>query len=295
MAILFTLTLQMLTEEDYQMPVIEPIDKSLKALSGIHLWHAPMSSCSQRVRIALAEKGLEFTGHLIDLNGGENATEEYQRIHPDGLVPAMVINGDLIIESIDIILEIDERFHFRSLTPMNGNSESAMRELLQRANTAQSSLKLLTFEFLFRAAPPPSEESFDDFQRTHKNEALKKFHRDFAEGFSRERVKDSVAKSDEDFSALDALFVDGRSYLGGDRFSLADIAWMPNFHRFELINWPFDRYPNLPAWFERVKERPSYRTGLVEWEPGKLLDIVRPTLNERVRNGDGIEQYLSSA
>ncbi|MFT6272695.1 MAG: glutathione S-transferase [Dinoroseobacter sp.] len=32
---------------------IEPIDQSLKTLTGLHLWHAPMSSCSQRVRLGL--------------------------------------------------------------------------------------------------------------------------------------------------------------------------------------------------------------------------------------------------
>ncbi|TCS58930.1 hypothetical protein EDD52_1243 [Primorskyibacter sedentarius] len=49
------------------MPRIEPQDASLKDLSGLHLWHAPMSSCSKRVRIVIAEIGHEFESHLINL------------------------------------------------------------------------------------------------------------------------------------------------------------------------------------------------------------------------------------
>ncbi|MBL6622685.1 MAG: glutathione S-transferase family protein, partial [Alphaproteobacteria bacterium] len=39
------------------MPQIEPQDETLKSLTGLHLWHASMSSCSQRCRIVLAETG----------------------------------------------------------------------------------------------------------------------------------------------------------------------------------------------------------------------------------------------
>ncbi|MCY3873651.1 MAG: glutathione S-transferase N-terminal domain-containing protein [Rhodobacteraceae bacterium] len=106
------------------MPEIEPIDQALKSLKGIHLWHAPVSSCSQRVRIALAECGKDYDGHLVDLEKDEHATPEYQRIHPKGLVPALIDDGRLYIESIDIMgdyidyltlmLPVSDRIH-RSL------------------------------------------------------------------------------------------------------------------------------------------------------------------------------------
>ena len=85
------------------MPFIEPKDQTLKALTGLHLWHAPMSSCSQRVRIVLAETGQGFESHLVNLEKDEHASPEYQAIHPKGLVPALVDDGRLMIESVDII------------------------------------------------------------------------------------------------------------------------------------------------------------------------------------------------
>ena len=64
------------------MPLIKSNAPSLADLKGLHLWHAPMSRCSQRVRIVLAELGLGFESHPVDLGAGEHATAAYQLIHP---------------------------------------------------------------------------------------------------------------------------------------------------------------------------------------------------------------------
>jgi glutathione S-transferase len=240
------------------MPEIEPEDRSLKDLTGLHLWHAPMSSCSQRVRIALAEADQVFESHLIDLKRGEHASAAYQAIHPKGVVPALVDNGHLIIESIDIIMHV-------------ANDASALAEgvslaILAKADAAQPDLKLLTFEFLFSVGPKRSREEVRAFQENHRTGWLKQFYRDFAAGFDRDRIRDAVARTKVDFDYLDALLSDGRPYLSGVAFTLADIAWMPNFHRFDLMGWPFEKTPHLQRWFLNVSARPSYRKALVDWE-----------------------------
>ena len=97
------------------MPIIEPGDKSLKDLDGLHLWHGELSSCSQRVRITLEEKKLDWNSHIISIPKNEHATPEYQAIHPNGLVPAFVDNGLLLIESCDIITYLDEKYSKFSL------------------------------------------------------------------------------------------------------------------------------------------------------------------------------------
>lgn len=129
------------------MPEIEPKDPSLKSLEGLHLWHAPMSSCSQRVRIVLAELDKPFVSHVVNLEKDEHATPEYQAIHPKGLVPALVEEGHLYIESIDIIQQM--------AGTNNPLAKAASPELLEMADEAQLDLKLLTFEFLFRSGPAP--------------------------------------------------------------------------------------------------------------------------------------------
>ncbi len=265
------------------MPQIEPKDPTLKALTGLQLWHAPMSSCSQRVRIVLAETGQDYVSHPIDLEKDEHATPRYQAIHPKGLVPAFVDNGRLIIESIDIIRHIaGEATDLAATSPP---------ELLQRADEAQVDLKLLTFEFLFRAGPPPSKEKAEAFQRNHRNEWLKQFRKDFAAGFDRERLDAAVTRTNAGFRKLDELLSDGRTYLAGDSFSLADIAWMPNVHRFSLMGWPFERTPHLKAWFDRVSIRPSYRTALLDWQNEHAAGAFSAYTEKRRAEGTDIRTF----
>ncbi len=265
------------------MPEIEPKDTSLKSLEGIHLWHAPMSSCSQRVRIALAETGKPFVSHVIDLERNEHATKEYQAIHPKGLVPALVEDGHLFIESVDIIRQVagDD-------SPL---AKGASPALLKTADEAQLDLKLLSFEFLFRSRPPPGPEDAEAFQRSHQNDWLKQFRLDFAKGFDPKRLDAAVRRTDEGFRHLEDLLSDGRRFLGGEEFSLSDVAWMPNFHRFNLMGWPFERTPSLKVWFERVSARPSYQEALLSWQPAAVPGAFAEYTLQRRSAGTDIRAF----
>ena len=85
------------------MAINETSNPKIKSLQGVHLYHFGMSSCSQRVRFALEEKGIEWQSHPVNLHLMENATSEYQQIHPKGYVPAFIHDGTLLLESVDII------------------------------------------------------------------------------------------------------------------------------------------------------------------------------------------------
>lgn len=269
------------------MPEIEPKDETLKALTGIHLWHAPMSSCSQRVRITLAETGQAYESHVIDLEKDEHATEAYQKIHPKGLVPALVDDGRVFIESIDIIAHVAG-----ADSPL---ARSGSAELLRMADAAQLDLKLLTFEFLFRAGPPPPPEAVEHFERAHRNDWLRQFRRDFAAGFDPDRLNAAIARTDAGFRHLDALLADGRRYLDGDAFSLSDIAWMPNVHRFRLMDWPFERTPHLMGWFKRVSARPSYKQALLDWQNTPAMQSFEAYTRQRRAEGTDIRSFAHFA
>ncbi|MGI9400623.1 MAG: hypothetical protein ACR2O0_05170, partial [Rhizobiaceae bacterium] len=79
----------------------------------------------------------------------------------------------------------------------------------------------------------------------------------------------------------------------GNYFSLADVAWMPNVHRFALMNWPYERTPHLANWFERVSKRPSYKNGLLAWQPEEVAGRFNAYTASRQKAGTDIRAYGS--
>lgn len=75
------------------------------------------STAAYRVRIALALKGVDAKGAAIDLRKGEQGAATYRAIHPQGLVPALEIDGRVLIQSLPIIEWLDEVFPDPPLLP----------------------------------------------------------------------------------------------------------------------------------------------------------------------------------
>ena len=74
------------------------------------LYNAPQPTCSQRVRFVLNAKGLEFAEHKLDLFAGDQLKEDYLKLNPNGLVPTLVHDDTVIIDSSVINEYLDEVF-----------------------------------------------------------------------------------------------------------------------------------------------------------------------------------------
>jgi glutathione S-transferase len=55
-------------------------------------------------------------------------------------------------------------------------------------------------------------------------------------------------------------------WLAGDAFSLADLAWSVDIHRFELIKFPIDEYPAMLVWYRKIEARPSFQRMVLDYE-----------------------------
>lgn len=275
------------------MPLIESANQEIKAYKGLHLYHFWLSSCSQRVRMVLAEKKLEWVDHVIDISprGLEHMTEEYQSIHPNGLVPALVHDGRVIIESIDIIDYLDERFPQPTLRPKEAVELHDMHEWMRRADAAQHSIKTLTHEFLFKPDRMRGTQ-LEKFLTNHKNQELCEFLRIFGsdEGIPRSEIESDLKLQHDAFVALDGA-LNGNDWLVNNQFSLADVAWVPNVRRLDLILYPLDRHPNLSAWYERIKVRPSYQSGIAASEVPPALAHFKAYGEQRFSEGTGVTSF----
>jgi len=266
--------------------IIIPENREVATWQGLHLFHYAMSNCSQRVRMLLEEKELPWTGHHVDLARGEHTGEWYQAINPKAVVPTLVHDGTVIVESSDILRYLDERFPHPPLCHATGIDPAAVDRWLSLADAAQSPLKLLSHEFLFKPGARKSERELKQLQRTLHNLELLAFHRRFSspEGFSREEIQGAVAQMHDAFARLDRQLTTAR-WLAGENFSIADIAWVVNIHRLQLMRFPLRRYPQLLDWYQRMARRDSYRKALAAYEPVPLRGFFRVYSWLRVRLG----------
>ena len=85
--------------------------------TGLVLYHAWASTCSQKVRFVLAEKGLPWQGRVLNLRRFEHLSDEFLALNPDGLVPVLLHDGFKLRESTVINAYLDEVFPDPPLTP----------------------------------------------------------------------------------------------------------------------------------------------------------------------------------
>jgi glutathione S-transferase len=74
----------------------------------IQLHHNGLSTCSQKVRLVLAEKGLEWQSRHLDLWQGDQQRPPYLALNPGAVVPTLVDEGRVIIESSVIMEYLDD-------------------------------------------------------------------------------------------------------------------------------------------------------------------------------------------
>jgi len=80
--------------------------------------------------------------------------------------------------------------------------------------------------------------------------------------------KDNVARAE---ATLLRLFekvekaLSEHAWLVGDKFSLADISWVPLHFTLIGVDFPFERYPRVTAWADAIRERPSFQDGVLRW------------------------------
>ncbi len=83
----------------------------------LRLYHYPLSPCSEKVRFALALKGVAWEEVILDLAEKENLTGAYLSINSSGCIPTLVNNEDIVVESTAILDYIEALFPDPCLLP----------------------------------------------------------------------------------------------------------------------------------------------------------------------------------
>ncbi len=235
---------------------------------GVHVLHASGSSCSQKLRIFLNLKGIPWESHLVDLHSNENFRPWFLGINPRGLVPVLVHDGAVHIESNDIITYLEKTFPVPKLIPSGFENEVA--KLLHHEDELHLDLRILSFRFVFSPpGPPKSAEALQSYAANgsgtvkgvadpDKAAQLAFWERVTREGFTDEMARTSAQKFRVEFSSLDDRL--GKSpYLLGDALSVLDIAWFIYANRLSLGGFPIERmHPRVHAWMVKLAARPEF-------------------------------------
>ena len=83
--------------------------------------------------MALHYKGIEFEHRVRHLlrNGGEQLTEEYGKVNPQHLVPALVIDGVTLTQSVAIMEYLEETRPQQPILPKEAKLRAKVRQLVQ--------------------------------------------------------------------------------------------------------------------------------------------------------------------
>lgn len=241
----------------------------------LKLYHRWGSTCSKRVRICLAEKGLDWEGRIMSAEGErENLEPWYIKLNPNGVVPTIDHNGRILCESCVILEYLDDVFPEIPLRPADPYDRAMMRIWLDKAEfVVHKNINVISHNRRHSAAASGVDEATwlkqaEKYPKLdYRTERIRRVH----EGVSTEQEAHAEACLAELMDEMEAT-LSNHPWLAGDEFSLADISITPYIQRFEvngltrLIDWSTRRA--VGNWWRRVTARPSY-------EEGMRLDLTR--------------------
>jgi glutathione S-transferase len=232
---------------------------------SLELYHSVNSVCAQKVRVALAEKGLEYKSHLMTLRG-DQFDPAYMKLNPNGVVPTLVHDGRTVIESSVILYYLDEAFPSPPLMPRDPLARAQVRMVNKLIDEyVHNSCTILTFATAFRPwFAGLTGEQID--QRLAKSPLKKRteYKRDVVlHGLESKFAREALEHHAKLLKLIDAA---GGGWLAGREFSLADIAAVPYVLRLELLRMDrlWDEHPGVAAWYKRVLARPSVKKEILE-------------------------------
>ncbi len=242
----------------------------------LELYHASGSLCSQKVKLVLAEKNLEWKSHPLNLLTFENLQPSYIQLNSKGVVPTLIDDGKVITDSAIIIRYLDEQFPQPKLTPaeptlqekMNSwidlQNEFPMREVMYGNYTGIEG-------FVLRRSVQIKQKLLSQLMQV--NYELKE---EYETKLNDVRKWNSTIQDVKKMAILNAQIepmlnqleeqLSQTEWLCGTTYSLADAMWTAILNRLDELKfgylWAENTRPALKLYLRRLKARPSFKTAI---------------------------------
>uniref|UniRef100_A0A8C7YGB9 Maleylacetoacetate isomerase n=1 Tax=Oryzias sinensis TaxID=183150 RepID=A0A8C7YGB9_9TELE len=194
------------------------------------------SSCSWRVRIAFALKGIEY--NLVPVNlikdGGQQRSEQYSKLNPMQQVPAVEIDGITLCQSLAVIQYIDETRPGPRLLPVDPKARAKVRMI--------------------------SDLIASGIQPIQNLSVLQKV--------GEEKVPWAQHFINRGFQALEPILKEtSGKYCVGDEISMADICLVPQVYNAERFKVDIGRYPTIRKINETLVELEAFKVSHPSHQP----------------------------
>jgi glutathione S-transferase len=249
----------------------------------LELYHHGSSACAAKVRFALAEKQLAWTGHYVDILKGEQFGADFLAVNPKAVVPVLIHDGRVVTESTIICEYVEDAFPDHPIYPASPFERAQARQWTKAVDEElHPACSAITYVVSHRhTILRNGVGDFESFLKAGGREgaaARTLKWQWIQQGLAAPGAADKIRLYDVYLHKMqDALA--GRDWLVGDNFSIADIAMAPYVNRLNALAmeglWTGGRLPRVEAWFERVRRRPAFHPGFEQWMPAELTEEMR--------------------
>ena len=257
----------------------------------LELYNFPLSTCSIKVRLALAEKGVEAQVHWLNLGKGEQFDPNYLKLNPQAVVPTLIDDGFVVTESTLINEYLESRFPEPRLVPEAPSESYRMRRFTHMLDTVlHPACIVVTSAVIGRAQQlrQPEDEVRSFLGRipdlAKREMRVKIFEQGVESSLFRPALEAYIRCLDEVEGALSHGM-----WLAGDQISLADLGVVPYVMRLDHVGlpglWSAEQRPRLGDWYRRMQERESYRSAVVP-------HLTEPILQALARAGHAVQEHL---
>jgi glutathione S-transferase len=234
------------------------------------LHHGWRSSASRRVRLCLAEKGLEFESRIIDLTKLEHHTPAYLKLNPNGVIPLLVLeDGRSLYESGTICEYLDETHPEPRLAPSDPYRRAVMRNWIRHVDGLIGNLIVFNWaRSIAKVASQWSDEELAEIlKKVPTRERQEAWLRAARKPYTEEERAEARRKLVLLLDRMEAMLGAGEWLLGKD-YSIADIAVVPFVKRIDEEIAPGEmqpaRHPRVAAWWRAAQARPAFAKARIE-------------------------------
>lgn len=272
---------------------------------GAHLYHFSLSTCSQKVRMALEHKGVSVQYHSVLLPLNDQYLPQYVRINPRCVVPSLVVNGKVTTDSKNILDHLDAFFPDSTLKLMPIDAAerkvcehwTLMADEMPIHSVTYGEIEGIKKPFVVSRATTGHDEKLcvqlekyveqceDDADlKTAYEEKLK-----VIESYTKiqstdmDKVVHLVEKTLNELNhqLANGPFTKSGGFLYSQDLCVADIEWCVLLKRFAWIGagarWVYnkEKLPNVGPYLDKLMSLKSYKDGIVSFDSkAKLVSLI---------------------